>query len=510
MSDFKPTDEQTHAIDNAGFGETFVLDACAGSGKTTTARQMCEAIDGEKLYLVYNSAAAQDAKKSFPKGVRVSTTSALAWHKYPEYQERMNPRARRVKAKDTALLAGLTQPVQLGGNVAINPVTVASWALETIQKFCYSSATKITEKHTPAILAFGLEPLQEDLLRSEIVDWARKIWVDCRKLGSKHRFTYDYAFKLLVMSPPDLGYDAVIIDEAQDSNYATLHLLKAQINSQLIAIGDPAQQLYGWRGASDIMGEFDGDRLTLSQSFRFGERIAEEADKWLAHTQTNIRVRGNPAMDSRVVDWPMDRTDAVLCRNNATVMGRAIDFLDQNKKVAIVGGTEALRNLAFAARDLMNGKRTSYAELSAFSDWGELMAFTEEPGGGDLKALVQLVNQYKVNGILDACNRLVPENPGEAKYQRRTFVQPDVVISTAHKSKGREWLNVEVADDFKEPDDVEDPMGGPPEPGPISRHEAMLHYVTVTRARETLNRSGLSWIDRHQPVDKLTKNDKVG
>jgi superfamily I DNA/RNA helicase len=504
MSNIKFTDEQIHARDCAASGETFVVDAVAGSGKTTSAREMCKAIDGRVLYLVYNSSAAKDAKASFPSSVRVSTTAALAWNKFPEYQDRMNPRAKRVRAKDTAALVGLTQPVPIGVNLAISPVTIASWALETIQKFCYSADVKITERHVP-VLAAGLEPLQEDMLRSDISAWARKIWTDAIKVNSQHRFTMDYAFKLMVMSPPNLGYDTVIIDEAQDSNKATLHLLKAQINSQLIAVGDPAQQIYGWRGATDIMGEFGGQRLPLSKSFRFGERIAEEAGKWLEHTNTNIRITGNETMDSMVVDKPLDQTDAILCRSNATVMERAIEELDAGKSVAIVGGTEALRNLAYAANDLMDGKRTSHPELSAFSDWSELMSFTEEPGGGDLKALVRLINTHKVGGILNACKRLVPETPEEARFQHRTFAQPDVVCSTAHKAKGREWAHVEIADDFKEPDDVEDPLGGKPEPGPVSRHEAMLHYVTVTRARQQLNRGGLAWVDRHKKADKLKK-----
>lgn len=509
MSDFKPTEEQIHAITTAHYGETFVLDACAGSGKTTTARKMCQAIDGRVICLMYNSAAAKDARASFPAGVKVSTTAALAWHKYPEYQDRMNPRAKRVPAKDTAVLAGLTKPVQLGGSISMNPVTVASWALETIQKFCYSASVRITEKHTPPILAFGLEPLQEDLLRSEIVAWARKIWTDAIKIGSKHRFTMDYAFKLMVMSPPDLGYDAVIIDEAQDSNYATLHLLKAQINSQLIAIGDPCQQLYGWRGASDIMGEFQGPRLALSQSFRFGNRIAEEADKWLEHTRNPMRIKGNPAMDSRVTDRDLPQTDAILCRNNATVMARAIEQLEEGKEVAIVGGTEALQLLAQAASKLMNGEKTSHPELSVFADWGELMAFTEEPGGGDLKALVQLVNQYKVKGILSACDKLTSETRPTWGRGKDTWSPPDVVVSTAHKAKGREWMNVEVADDFKEPEPVNDPVTGEASPGVITRNEAMLNYVTVTRARSHLNRRGLAWVDRYAPVDKLTKVEAV-
>jgi hypothetical protein len=33
----------------------------------------------------------------------------------------------------------------------------------------------------------------------------------------------------------------------------------------------------------------------------------------------------------------------------------------------------------------------------------------------------------------------------------------------------------------------------------------MLHYVTVKRARQQLNRGGLAWVDRHKKADKLKK-----
>lgn len=494
MGKLNLTDEQINAIKLAHSGETFVLDACAGSGKTTTARQMCEAIDGRVLYLVYNSAASADAKKSFPRNAKVSTTSALAWAKYPEYQDRMRPGSARVRAKDTAALVGLTQPLPIGSNIQLSPVTIASWALETIEKFCYSADPKITEKHVPNGLALGIDGLQEDYIKSVVAGWATKIWTDAIKVESKHRFTFDYAFKLMVISPPNLGYDTVIIDEAQDSNDATLHLLRAQIDSQLIAVGDPAQQLYKWRGASDIMGKFTGERLQLSKSFRFGERIADEAMKWLEHTGTGITVVGNESMDSVVTDEPIENPDAILCRNNATVMGNAIQGIEDGKRVAIVGGVESLRNLAFAAQDLMNGKKTSYPELAAFADWGEVMEFTNEPGGGDLKALVALVNEHKPWGILDACKQIVPEKS-----------KPDLVVSTAHKSKGREWMNVTIGEDFKEPQEVEDPITHQTSPGPILKEEAMLHYVTATRARKVLYRGGLSWVDRYKKIDKTGK-----
>lgn len=499
MAEFSPTEEQIHAIKTAHSGETFVVDAVAGSGKTSTARRMCQALKGRVLYLVYNSAAAKEAKDSFPSNTRVSTTSALAWEKYKDsYGDRilgpLVPGSRyarqgspRVPARETARLAGL-KPVNLGNNTPkISEVTLAWLATDTIQKFCYSDDDKISEIHVPALPPV-LDPLQIEVLRSEVTAAARKIWMDSLAVESKHRFSFDHIFKMLVATKPDLGYDTIVVDEAQDSNWATLSLLKAQANSQIIVVGDPAQQLYAWRGASDIMGEFDGPRLSLSKSFRFGESIADEADKWLAHTDTNIRVTGNENMKSLVTEGGVKNPQGVLCRTNATVMVQAMHYLEHGQRVAVCGGTKALESLAAAASKLMSGEPTDHPELSAFKDWGELMAYTDEPGGGDLKSLVHLINEYKVPGIIQACKELKDEHRGN----------PDVVVSTGHKAKGREWDTVVVAEDFKEPKEEENPRTGETYPGKIDHHSAMLHYVVVTRARRHLDRTGLSWIDRYQ------------
>lgn len=269
------------------------------------------------------------------------------------------------------------------------------------------------------------------------------------------------------------------------SEYYKGDIVSLEVDDHHTYFGDGILTHNSWRGAVNIMDRFEGERLSLSQSWRFGERIAEEADKWLAHTGTGIKVKGNPAMDSVVTDESFGRPDAVLCRTNATAVDRAMFYLSHGLRVAVAGGTKQLVALAYAAGELKQGKETTHQELIAFKTWKELVAFTEEPGGGDLKALVNLIQIHGVGGILDACKLLVDENKGN----------PDVTVSTAHKSKGREWMNVEVAADFKPPHGVPDPFGGEATPGPIPKADAMLHYVTVTRARQSLNRGGLTWID---------------
>jgi superfamily I DNA/RNA helicase len=77
--------------------------------------------------------------------------------------------------------------------------------------------------------------------------------------------------------------------------------------------------------------------------------------------------------------------------------------------------------------------------------------------------------------VIDTMGRLVPEQAAQ------------VVVSTAHKAKGREWPRVRIADDFHQPKG---------EDTPIPQAEAMLAYVAVTRARLALDPDGLAWVNR--------------
>lgn len=66
----------------------------------------------------------------------------------------------------------------------------------------------------------------------------------------------------------------------------------------------------------------------------------------------------------------------------------------------------------------------------------------------------------------------------------------DVMISTAHKSKGLEWDRVKIGDDFGAPE-YDEETGETLMP---SKDELMLDYVSVTRAKKELDPGSLDWV----------------
>lgn len=221
---------------------------------------------------------------------------------------------------------------------------------------------------------------------------------------------------------------------------------------------------------------------TVGASFRFGSAVADEANKWLEVLHAELRLRGYARINSAIGCSPGAGT--VRCRTNATTMSEAMRAMAAgNRKVAIVGGGREILALAQAAVTLKAGAGTSHPELFAFRTWSEVQDYAEnDPGGSDLQAFVKLIDEHGPETIIDAVKGLADE-----RYA-------NLVISTAHKAKGREWDAVRIGDDFREP--KKDPQR-PDELPEINPTEAMLAYVAVTRAKLTLDRSRLAWIDDH-------------
>jgi len=88
-----------------------------------------------------------------------------------------------------------------------------------------------------------------------------------------------------------------------------------------------------------------------------------------------------------------------------------------------------------------------------------------DPQGSDLAGMVKLIDDHGVDVVLETVANSTPEH------------EADVVVSTAHKSKGREWPSVRIASDF--PIEIREDA------------ERRLMYVAATRAQVALDDAGI-------------------
>ncbi len=493
-----PTPEQTAAAEAFANGAHLVIQAGAGTGKTTTLAMLAHSARRQGRlgrYIAFNRAVARHAAREFPDEVACGTAHALAYTAVGrDYQARMN--APRQAGWRTGAALGIDDgmSVRIGAR-KVNNRALSHTVLRTVTRFCQSADSRIAPHHVPPLRGAESEPLHTRLA-DLVLPYAHKAWTDLQHPDhGVVRFEHDHYLKMWALREPVVKADFLLLDEAQDTNPVVEQVVTAQRDhAQLVLVGDSAQAIYGWRGARDVMSGFDGRQLSLSRSFRFGPALAAEANRWLTIVGAPIRLTGSPSVETEL--HRVRAPDAILCRTNVGAMVEVIRQLEADRRVALAGGGEALSALARAARDLEAGRRTAHPELMLFETWAELREYAEfDPAGRDLLPLVELVDEHGAQAVLQALDRLSPEASAE------------VTVSTAHRAKGREWASVRIADDFTAPDDLDERgEDGAPVPGPIDIDEARLAYVAVTRARSLLDIGGLSWINSHPAGDPRHKH----
>ena len=117
--------------------------------------------------------------------------------------------------------------------------------------------------------------------------------------------------------------------------------------------------------------------------------------------------------------------------------------------------------------ELQEGKPGTSPEFFGFQNWNEVLAHVEEEEGEDVKMFVQLVQQHGPKKLLKAVSS-VEQSEDKA----------GMIISTAHKAKGREWDTVRLAPDFLSTKQVRNKEA--------AEAEIRSFYVAMTRAKKTL------------------------
>jgi hypothetical protein len=482
---FSPTDEQAAALEAFRSGSRLAIQAGAGTGKTSTLVFLAEQMPQRRgRYLAFNRAIALDAAARFPSTVQCKTAHSLAYAALGHrYRGRLNGPRRPGWRIGQDL--GLHAPADIG-RAGLMPATLSNATLRTVTRFCQSADAELAHHHVPRLR--GLDDEDHAELADLILPYAAKAWADLQDpFGGMVRFEHDHYLKMWALTKPVLHGDFLLLDEAQDTNPVLEQIVLAQQErAQIVMVGDSAQAIYGWRGARDVMARFTGHHLTLTQSFRFGPALASEANRWLTLSNAPIRLTGTPGI-ATTVGSRASRPDAVLCRTNIGAMTEILSLIAAGTRTALVGGGDSLRTLAWAARDLVQGRRAHHPELVLFPTWMALRDYAEhDPAGSDLQPFANLIDEHGPDAILQAVDRLVREDDAE------------VTVSTAHKAKGREWARVRIAPDFTPPPDTDEvDSQGHPVPQPVDEAEARLAYVAVTRARHHLDPTGLAWIHQH-------------
>jgi len=305
--------EQYAVYEAAGRYSSIVVEALAGTGKTTTLIACGEKLKQQNkrvLYLAFNSAIVRETKQKAMGQFDCFTAHGLAFRNMsPEMATKFKatdgvflldrdiaklleiPRTlechdfefRKVSKdefdSDLVYEAYIKKLEKKGDALKELPRgLLVELILSVVSSFMKSTHSVISSDFaSPEIeAALGWPWTEEGFGESEVLlSFVReKAWDFWERTISKDHLDFplnhDAYLKLWQLSDPKLDYDVILFDEAQDADPVMLDIVQKQ-SAQVIWCGDSQQQIYGWRGALNTMKLVNRDKeFTVATTRRFG------------------------------------------------------------------------------------------------------------------------------------------------------------------------------------------------------------------------------------------------
>ena len=467
-----PTREQLDILEAVKHTRVLKVNAVAGSGKSSTLKMLAEENKVPSLYICFNKVNADEARTKFPHHTECRTTHSLA---FPNYGQMLLDKLSRPSGKYVNV-AGTSAEIARYYNIKNFPckdtpvlsTTIAALVKMTVNRYQNSAEQTLDSKMLPMhdikLLEKAHIGLDSKAIGRLLVQYAKKLWNDRINPSSPVLAHHDTYLKLYQLSKPVLSYDIIYVDEAQDLNPVTLDILQRQTQSKVIYVGDKYQSIYAFRGAVNALESICAPTTHLSQSFRYGQAIADVAT-WIIGG--DIRILGSDIVSS--VSMVDSKEYTMIFRTNGALLETAVHLIAQKKSIYCHIDTKGFVKKIESAQCLFlaDHKGVKHEDITPFSCWNDLLeAAKEDP---ELKRIAKIVEDrksgYYIKHLSDMANK-----PTKA----------DIFLTTAHKSKGMEWDNVILGNDYPLTKDTNNPFEK------MNQQEINLFYVAATRAVKTL------------------------
>ncbi|MDM7320665.1 MAG: AAA family ATPase, partial [Fervidobacterium sp.] len=328
----KPTKEQEMIIQAAGKYDKLKVIARAGTGKSSTIRMMMEEYVEPSIYLVYNKALKDEAETWVPSHVSVKTMHGLAYRVAgPELRHKLNPKnnppyIKINRLRSTKELAKqFSLPTFYGDDGAdLSGLGVASYLKEAMKRWEMSIDRDITTKHLPLKRIIN-DSAKHGWDKDEIIkvlEHTLKEWWKLR-INPTHQsaIAHETLVKLWHLSDPEVEWGRIYIDEAQDIFPIVLDVIKKQEDKKIVIVGDDKQSIYMFTGAVNSLDYFPYHTLPLTQSFRYGQDIADLA---VCAFPEKVELKGSPTIKSKIGEVDTSKPYAHLFRTNAALVNEGV------------------------------------------------------------------------------------------------------------------------------------------------------------------------------------------
>lgn len=458
------TPEQTSIIDLArSTTDNIMIISYAGTGKTYTLEQIERVVhQAPILYLVFNKRNADEATSRMLGSTEVRTFNSLG-HRI--WASAIAPRVKLDARKTYNLIKELADEVRgeaareiWSSYDAVKQGVGLAKSLGYIPDDIFPSAVRLCSRRD---LHRRLDEEPDDLT-TELIDTVLKRSI---KLAYEGIIDYDdqiYMSALFGGIYPK--FPLTLVDEYQDLNPVNHYMIEKLVkNRRLIGVGDPCQNIYGFRGAKisgmeDAVAAFGMTTTELSISFRCPEAIVRNVH-WHV-PQFKWSKTGGHVESLRTLTPDQIGDDAVfICRLNAPLFALAFKLLAHGRGVTILGsdvGAGLIKTMKKFGADSLDRQGV----LDAIDEWLE----------------AKLAKESKTAHDSAECMRVFARQGsdlGQAiRYAEHLFkVAGPIQLLTGHKSKGLEFKTVYHLDPQV--------IGN----GPQDRN---IRYVISTRSSETL------------------------
>lgn len=449
-------------------GQILKVVAFAGTGKTSTLVAYANARPNLRfLYIAFNKSVQLEAARKFPSNVVAKTSHALAFGSHGhKYKKKL---VASLRANTVLQVLDLQRPED------------AKFTIETLKNYLASMDAKVSKSHIPCHAKAFYN--QNGCRMPDFISLANRLGKRmCDVSDDQIGMLHDCYLKLYQLSNPVLKYDCILLDEAQDINPVTSSIVLSQANSKngrrsasVILVGDSHQQIYSFRGGQDTLQNIAATKtMYLTQSFRFDNNIARVANMVLQTFKKEPKpIMGMPLSDKKP-EW--DKKDhTIIARTNASLFDKAVQLVGK-QSIGFVGGVNGCRfNMLKDAYYLFAGRPEMIFDpyLKGFGCYADMRVYADAVEDFELLAVCKVVENYRerIPGLV----KKITEMAVDAK-------DAQVVLTTAHKSKGLEWSNVLMLGDFQDLIDDNDLA----DPDKVDPDEFNLIYVAMTRAVSNL------------------------
>jgi len=420
-----------------------IVEAVAGSGKTTTmveAQKIVMHQNKSNVFLAFNKSIAEELKQ---RGVNGRTFHSITYSPVTRHKgvrdiadDKMHRICKAKLSGDEMAMYGtfINRLVGLAKQSGMGPLladTQANWM-------------GIVEYH-------DLELEDDNAELGVAVDLAREAlhWSNESPLVDFDDLLYLSVKEGLTLPK----FEFLFVDEAQDTNAIQRAILRKMLlpNSRIVAVGDPAQAIYGFRGADSnslslIAREFSCESLPLTVTYRCPTKVVEYVHQWVSHIQA---APGAPEGEVMNLGQAWDHSifnpqDLVVCRTTKPLIALAFQMIKQHRPVFVMG-SEIGKQLKGLIKKL---KANSLEELEAKLEIWET---------AEVEKAVARQKDSKVATIQDkaATIRCLIEGMDDGKSINDLNLVIDqmfinkadaTILATIHKAKGLEanrvfWLN---------------------------------------------------------------------